>query len=256
MLDGLYTSGASMLARATRQDVIANNIANSDVPGFKRDGIFLKELGDARRKASGGYPVWRSDRISGAYIDFEQGFLKQTSSPRHMAIKGPGFFQVRTPQGDMYTRNGEFSVNRDGVLSTSAGYPVLADNGGEIRLDGSEFLVNDRGEILQDGQVKDRIAVHDFERDVDGLYQDPDGVTRLERKQNGYYLPKPGVNRMPIGSETQVMQGFLEESNVNPIVQMVDMVELYRTYEADQRVIRAQDDTLKRSVNDVGTVRA
>jgi len=255
MIDGLYTSGSSMLARTTRQDVIANNIANSDVSGFKRDGVFLREFGEARRKASGGYPVWRPDRIAGAYIDFEQGSLRQTNSPRHMAIKGPGFFWVRTPQGDMYTRNGEFSVNRNGVLMTNLGNPVLDEGGREIRLEGSDFMVNDRGEILENGQVKAKIAIHDFEKDEDGYYQDPDGVSRLERKQNGFYIPKPGINRAPVGSNTHVIQGFLEESNVNPILQMVEMVELYRTYEADQRVIRAQDDTLKRSVNEVGNIR-
>ena len=71
---------------------------------------------EARRKASGGYPVWRENRIGGAYIDLGQGSLRQTNSSRHLAIQGPGFFNVRTPQGDLYTRNGEFSVNRDGLL--------------------------------------------------------------------------------------------------------------------------------------------
>ena len=256
MLNGLYLSGSSMLARATRQDVIANNIANSDVPGFKRDGIFLKELGEARRKASGGYPEWRHDRVAGAYIDFTQGSLRQTNSSRHLAIKGPGFFWVRTPQGDMYTRNGEFSVNRDGLLTSNLGYPVLDEAGRQIRLEGGDFTVNDQGEILEGGQRKATIAIHDFEKDVDGYYQDPDGVTRLERKQNGFYVPKPGVNRAAKTPETTVIQGFLEESNASPILQMTSMVELYRTYEADQRVIRAQNDTLKRSVNEVGNIRA
>ena len=255
MLQGMYVSGSSMLARLTRQDVIANNVANSDVPGFKRDGIFLKELGEARRKGSGGYPVWRENRIGGAYIDFGQGALRQTNGKRHLAIQGPGFFQVRTPQGDMYTRNGEFSINSDGVLTTNMGYPVLDDKGREIQLEGPEFMVNDRGEVLEFGEVKTTLAVHDFEKDVDGYYQDPDGLTQLERKPNGFYMPKRGVNRVEKQSGTKVLQGFLEQSNTNPIEQMVEMVELFRTYEADQRAIRAQDETLNRAVNDVGNIR-
>lgn len=255
MLEGLYTSGSSMLARATRQDVIVNNIANGEVAGFKRDGLFLKELGEARRKASGGYPVWRANRIGGAYIDFEQGALRQTNAKLHFAIQGPGFFQVRTPQGDMYTRNGEFSINRDGVLVTNLGYPVLDERGGEIRLEGRDFTVNENGEILELGQTKATLAIHDFEKDADGYYQDPDGLTRLERKQNGFFVPNPGVNRVPKTADTKVLQGFLEESNADPIVQMVEMVELFRFYEADQRAIRAQDDTLDRAVNDVGAIR-
>lgn len=255
MLQGLYSSGSSMLARASRQDVITNNIANSDVPGFKRDGIFMKELGEARRKGSGGYPVWRENRLGGAFIDFEQGPLRQTNSNRNFAINGPGFFQVRTPQGDLYTRNGEFSLSSEGLLVTNLGYPVLDERGNEIRLDSNEFVVNDDGQILEQGIEVATLAVHDFEKDVDGYYQDPDGITRLERKQNGFYAPKPGVNQVPKSGETRVLQGFLEQSNSEPITQMVDMVELFRTYEADQRAIRAQDETLRRAVNDVGAVR-
>jgi flagellar basal-body rod protein FlgF len=255
MLQGLYSSGSSMLARASRQDVITNNIANSDVPGFKRDGIFLKELGEARRKASGGYPVWREDRLAGGFIDFEQGALRQTNNNRNLALNGPGFFQVRTPQGDMYTRNGEFAVNSQGILTTNMGFPVLDNSGAEIRLESNEYVVNDDGQILEDGIEVATLAIHDFEKDVDGYYQDPDGITRLERKPNGFFMPKPGVNQQPKGSDTKVVQGFLETSNSEPITQMVDMVELFRTYEADQRAIRAQDDTLRRAVNEVGAVR-
>jgi len=256
MVQGLYTSGSSMLARATRQEVVANNIANSDVPGYKRDGIFLKELGEARRKGSGGYPVWRENRVAGAFIDFEQGALRQTDSPQHLALSGPGFFQVRTPQGDMYTRNGEFSVNGQGVLATNLGYPVLDDRGGIIQLDGSDFTVNEEGEIIEAGEAKATLAVHDFEKDQDGYYQDPDGVTRLERVQNGFFIPKPGVNRVAKSPETKVRQGALEQGNNNPVLQLVEMIDLFRAYEADRRAIRAQDDTLRRAVNDVGNIRA
>ena len=255
MLDGLYSSGSGMLDRAARQDVIANNIANSDVPGFKRDGLFLKELGEVRRKGSGAFPVWRQNRIGGAFIDFEQGSLRQTNSKRHFALNGPGFFQIRTPQGDVYTRNGEFSVNNDGVLVTNLGYPVLSDRGQEIQLEGPDFVVNEDGEVLYGGALTANLAIHDFEKDQDGYYQDPDGMTRLERKQNGFFVPRPGVQQVRKPAETKVLQGFLEESNTEPILQMVDMVQLYRTYEADQRVIRAQDETLTRAVNDVGAVR-
>ncbi|MDA0711188.1 MAG: flagellar hook-basal body protein [bacterium] len=254
MLQGLYSSGSSMLARASRQDVITNNIENSDVPGFKRDGIFLKELGEARRKASGGYPPWRENRIAGAFVDFEQGATRQTNSNRHLALNGPGFFQVRTPQGDMYTRNGEFSVNSQGILVTNLGYSVLDERGGEIKLASNEFVINEEGQILEDGIEVAKLAVHDFEKDIDGHYEDPDGISRLERKENGFFVPKPGVNRDFQGPSGKVMQGFLEMSNSEPISQMVDMVELFRTYEADQRAIRAQDDTLRRAVNDVGSI--
>lgn len=244
-----------MLNRSTRQDVIANNIANSEVTGFKRDGLFTRELGEARRKGSGGHPVWRDDKVAGAFIDFEQGNMRQTNEPRHLAIHGSGFFQVRTPQGDVYTRNGEFSVTGDGRLVTNLGMPVLDDGGGEVVLSGPNFDIRDNGEIFEGGESKGTLAIHDFEKDADGLYQDPDGVTRLERKPNGFFYPKPGVNRVALSDDTKVMQGFLEESNINPITQMVDMLEVFRAFEADQRAIRIQSETLGRAVNDVGSIR-
>ncbi len=255
MIQGLYESGTSMMNRATRQDVIANNISNSEVPGFKRDGVFLRELGEARRKGSGAHPVWRNDRLAGAFIDFGQGTLRQTGSSRHVAIHGTGFFQVRTPQGDVYTRNGEFSLTNQGVLVTNLGHPVLDDRGGEIALEGPDFTVNDGGEIIQNGEPKATLGIFDFEKDADGFYQDPDGVTRLERKQNGFFFPKPGVNRLAKDPQTKLLQGYLEEANIDPITQMVDMLEVVRSYEADQRAIRAQNETLGRSVNDVGSIR-
>lgn len=255
MIQGLQDSGTSMLNRTSRQDVIANNIANSDVTGFKRDGLFLRELGEARRKGSGAHPVWRNDRVAGAFVDFEQGNMRKTNHPGNLAIHGTGFFQVRTPQGDVYTRNGEFSVNSQGTLVTNLGMPVLDDRGGEITLAGPNFTVNENGEILEDGVTKATIAIHDFEKDADGLYQDPDGVTRLERKPNGFFFPKPGVNRVPTPTDTKILQGFLEESNVNPITEMVDMLEVFRAFEADQRAIRMQSETLGRAVNDVGSIR-
>jgi flagellar basal body rod protein FlgG len=245
-----------MLARATRQEVVANNIANSDVPGYKRDGLFLRELGEARRKGSGGYPVWRENRVAGAFIDFGQGSLQQTDSRQHLAIHGSGFFQVRTDRGDLYTRNGESSVNSQGMLVTNLGYQVLDERGGPIELSGPDFVVNEEGQILEDGTVTATLAIHDFGKDQDGYYQDPDGVTRLERVSNGFFVPKPGVNRVAKPDDTKIRQGFLEQGNSNPVMQLVEMIDLFRAYEADRRVIRAQDETLRRAVNDVGNIRA
>jgi flagellar basal-body rod protein FlgF len=255
MIQGLQDSGISMLNRTSKQDVIANNIANSEVTGFKRDGLFMREMGEARRKGSGAHPVWRNDRVAGAFVDFEQGNMRRTHSPLNVAIHGSGFFQVRTDQGDVYTRNGEFSVDSQGTLVTNLGNPVLDDRGGEITIAGPDFIINENGEILEDGVTSATIAIHDFEKDAEGLYQDPDGVTRLERKPNGFFFPKPGVNRVATPTDTKIMQGFLEESNVNTITEMVDMLEVFRAFEADQRAIRIQSETLGRAVNDVGSIR-
>ena len=276
MIEGLYTAGSSMLPRNTRQDYIANNIANLEVSGFKRDRIFLRELGDAHRKISGGYPEWRNDRIAGSYIDFEQGIMQQTNNPLNFSMFGPGFFRVRSAQGDLYTRNWEFGVNAQGFLVFNTvgmkdAQPryVLNPTNQPIQLPGPDFTVNTRGEILVNGAVINQVAVWDIpkaSKDINGNYLRPTSPTGqkegiLERNGNGMFQVSAGAGvQMQLvdfnqKEAPQVMQGFLERSNANPIIEMVDMVESYRWYEADQKALKVQDDTLNRAVNQVGVVR-
>ncbi len=276
MIEGLYTAGSSMLPRNTRQDYIANNIANLEVPGFKRDRIFLRELGDAHRKISGGYPEWRNDRIAGSYVDFEQGIMQQTNIPLNFGMFGPGFFRVRSAQGDLYTRNGEFGVNGQGYLVFNTvgmkdAQPryVLNTTNQPIQLPGPDFTVNTRGEIQVNGALVNQIAVWDIpkaSKDINGNYLRPTSPTGqkegiLERNQNGMFQVSAGAGvQMQLvdfnqKEAPQVMQGFLERSNANPIIEMVDMIESYRWYEADQKAVKVQDDTLNRAVNQVGVVR-
>lgn len=276
MIEGLYTAGSSMLPRNTRQDYIANNIANLEVPGFKRDRIFLRELGDAHRKISGGYPEWRNDRIAGSYVDFEQGIMQQTNIPLNFGMFGPGFFRVRSAQGDLYTRNGEFGVNGQGYLVFNTvgmkdAQPryVLNTTNQPIQVPGSDFTVNTRGEIQVNGAVINQVGVWDIpkaSKDINGNYLRPTSPTGqkegiMERNQNGMFQVSAGAGvQMQLvdfnqKEAPQVMQGFLERSNANPIIEMVDMIESYRWYEADQKAVKVQDDTLNRAVNQVGVVR-
>ncbi|OGG53405.1 MAG: hypothetical protein A3F84_20410 [Candidatus Handelsmanbacteria bacterium RIFCSPLOWO2_12_FULL_64_10] len=276
MIEGLYTAGSSMLPRNTRQDYIANNIANMEVPGFKRDRIFLRELGEAHRRISGGYPEWRNDRIAGSYIDFEQGIMQQADNHLSFALFGQGFFRVRTAQGDLYTRNGEFSLNAQGFLvANTVGMKentpryLLSAGNQPIQLPSRDFIVNARGEILVNGAVVNRIAVWDIPKaakDINGNYLRPTSPTGqkeniLERNANGLFQVAAGAGvQMRLvdfnqKDAPQVLQGFLERSNSNPVIEMVDMVESYRWYEADQRAVKVLDDTLNRAVNQVGTIR-
>ena len=276
MIEGLYTAGSSMLPRNTRQDYIANNIANLGVPGFKRDRIFLRELGEAHRRISGSYPEWRNDRIAGSYIDFEQGTLQMTGNHLNVGLSGPGFFQVRTAQGDLFTRNGEFSINNQGFLvsntvglgETAPRY-VLDTGGNPIQLASRDFTINARGEILVQGATAAELGVWDIPpraKDVNGNYLIPSSPTGLkegvlERNPNGLFQVRAGsgvrMQRVDFGRQgaPEVLQGFLESSNANPITEMVDMIDSYRWFEADQRAVKVLDDTLNRAVNNVGVIR-
>ena len=263
MIEGIYISASGMLPKATRQEAIANNVANVEVPGFKRDSMFLREVQEAKKRLSGDYPDWRINRFEGIWTDFEQGQLRRTGDKFDLALKGSGFFAVRTPEGIQYTRNGNFSKNSEGALVTPLGHVVLDENDGDILIpenfqvpdiDGGG-VVRGRDEQTGEDQIIARLQVVDFP----DLY---DPVARaqspfqpvLSKSPVGQYIAQPGTPRVP-AEGVVVSQGFLEESNVDPVLEMVKMIDISRSYEADQKAIQIQDSTLDRAVNDVGVVR-
>ncbi len=260
MIEGLFISASGMLPKSAHHETIANNMANSEVPGFKRDSLFMREMGEARKRMSGDYPEWRLNRLEGNWTDFSQGQLKQTSSMYDFALSGKGFFAIETPEGVQYTRNGTFSRNNQGTLVTPLGYPVLDEGGNQIDIpvtftepivDASGIL-RGRDELIGVDQVLGRLQVVDFPALYDeNLKAQTPFQPVLNKGGNGYFIPQPGTLQQP-SEEYEVVQGFLEEGNVEVVLEMVKMIDIYRSYEADQRAIQVQDETLNRAVNDVG----
>jgi flagellar basal-body rod protein FlgG len=262
MIEGLFISASGMLPKATRQEAIANNLANAEVPGFKRDSLFMREVREAMKRQSGDYPEWRINRFEGTWTDYEQAQVRRTGDVFDLALKGKGFFAVRTPEGIQYTRNGNFSKNQQGVLVTPLGYPVLDQGGGDIAIpdnfhapivDGSG-TVRVRDELLGEDTIIARLQVVDFPElyDRNAMAQTPYQAP-LKKSKEGYFIPRPATPQVPAG-DVQVVQGFLEESNVEPVLEMVKMIDIFRSYEAEQRAIQVQDSTLERAVNDLGRV--
>ncbi|MBT3346364.1 MAG: flagellar hook-basal body protein [Gemmatimonadetes bacterium] len=263
MIEGIYISASGMLPKSTRHEAIANNLANMEVPGFKRDSMFLREVREARKQLSGDYPDWRINRAEGTWTDHEQGALRRTGNMFNMAINGQGFFAVETPDGVQYTRNGSFARSNEGTLVNLLGHPVLDVNGETINVPGSfeapiidaSGVIKGRDELLGIDSILGRLQVTDFPQ----LY-DPNHKAQtpyqpvLTKSKNGFYIPQPGMTQQP-AEAFELSQGFLEEANVQPVLEMVKMIDVYRSYEADQRAIQVQDTTLDRAVNDVGVVR-
>ena len=263
MIEGIYISASGMLPKATRQEAIANNVANVEVPGFKRDSLFLREVQEAKKRQSGDYPDWRINRFEGIWTDFEQGELRRTGDMFDLALKGNGFFAVRTPEGVQYTRNGNFTKNAEGALVTPLGHIVLDENEADILIPQTfQVPIIDAGGVIRgrdeqtgEDQVIGRLQVVDFPELRDSVaraqspYQPP-----LSKSPAGQYIAQPGTPRIP-AEGVEVSQGFLEESNVDPVLEMVKMIDIFRSYEADQKAIQIQDSTLDRAVNDVGVVR-
>ena len=257
MIRGLYTSGWSMLALNKKMDVLANNLANVSTNGYKRDTVAMegfpallaKRLYDNTDGVAGGVPVGDlsfSDDVGEVYTWFRQGNVIQTDQNLDLCMNddGSAFFTIAVPTGDefteFYTRDGSFELNANGQLITRQGYFVLGEKG-VIQLDGDQFLLQKDGTILQDGEVVDRLLIKQFE--------DP-GTLR----KNGQNLLSPTDGTVEENFTGQVLQGSLEQSNVEVVREMVDMISLMRSYEANQRIITAMDGTLEKAVNEVGRI--
>ena len=145
MLKGLYLSKAGMLPQKQQLEVAANNLANINTIGYKKEDIFFRHLVNA---------VNASDPAQGEQkIDFSEGALRHTGNPLDAAIVGDGFFVVQTDQGEAYTRNGSFSLDGEGRLVTQSGDPVLSDSG-ELQIQGKSVKINEKGELLVDGHIR------------------------------------------------------------------------------------------------------
>lgn len=236
MIKNLYTAASSMLPKLTYQQLVANNLANVNTPGFKRDSLFVETLIQAGIQFGG-------RRIGTVYTDFSRGPLLKTGRKLDLAIEGNGFLTVSAPRGENYTRNGSFYRRADGVLTTVNGAPVLGENG-PITLPKGDLVVNNSGEIFVQGAYIDKLLITDFQQP----YQ-------LVKIGSGLFVPQEGSNGGYSAQDVTLHQGFLEGSNVKPVEEMVNMLISYREYEAAQKVIQMQDDTLRKSANEIGAVK-
>ncbi len=276
MIRGIYNSASGMIAQQAKIDVISNNLANVDKTAFKRDLTIFKAFPDMliRRINEDGLgitPAGSYDtmpyvgklgtgvEVNEVFTQFTQGSLQRTENHFDLALEGRGFFTVQTERGERYTRNGSFTINQEGILVNHLGYPVMGENG-TIKVQKNNFMINDRGEIIvnaalslepedvigltnnswEEPVVIDRLRIVDFEN-IREIKKEGDSLFR-ETEFSGPPLPPENV---------QVLQGFLEKSNVNIVREMVDMIEVQRSYEANQKSILAHDQALGRLINEV-----
>ncbi len=276
MVRGLYTGASGMIAQEARLDAIANNLANVDKTAYKKDLTLFKAFPDMiiRRLNDDGLgitPAGSYDtmpfvgklgtgvEVNEVYTLYDQGSLMRTENPFDVALDGKGFFAVMTERGERYTRNGAFTLNKDGILVTHNGLPVLGQNG-IIKLQKNNFIINERGEILVNAALSleptdlvgmtqnnweqpiviDKLKIVDFEN-IRELKKEGESLYR-ETEYSGPALP---------AEEYKVVQGFLEKSNVNAVREMVDMIEVQRSYEANQKAMLTHDQELGRLINEV-----
>lgn len=277
MIRGLYTGASGMAAQQHRMDALSNNLANVDTTGYKRDTSIQKAFPELliRRMSDDGVKIFPFGSIdvspvvgklgtgvehNETYTAFTQGSLKQTENDFDLALEGKGFFAVETPQGERYTRNGSFHMTDRGMLVTKEGLPVLGENG-PITIKKNNFVVDQHGRVWQNAEYaddEDRLVSMEENEWNDLEMVDTLKVTEFERarhlKKQGSSLWKATEESGPAeiareDARPKVRQGFLETSNVNPVTEMVQMIEVNRAYEANQRVIQTEDGMLDKLIN-------
>lgn len=247
---GLYAAANGLRAVADRQDVLANNIANAATPGFRRQrvidkGFYPVFLDKARR------PIWTDGvrapggglQTTETFSDFASGGIRTTGNPLDVALQGPGFLAVETPQGERFTRNGTFTVDTDGQLATPDGFKVLGEGGGGIDVRGGRVQFARDGTVYVDGAPTGRLRLVEFE--------DAHMLTR--EGANLFRASDAALRRSAPAAETEVLAESLELSNVQLPYELIQMTMGLRLYEANQRVITAIDETASRVIQDVGT---
>jgi len=240
---GLFIAASGMLAAQIRQDVIANNLANATNPGFKREVLAQVAFGDMllsnTQTGDAIGPLSLGTQITSVKPSPSNNGFRWTQNTLDLAIGGNGFFAVQTDQGVAYTRNGAFTTDANGFLITAQGDKVLGKDGQPLDLSGSgRISIARTGEIHVGNRLAGTVGV---------VALDPDSL----RKLGGNYLSGTVDAGAKVGA---VAQGALETSNVNTVTEMVALIENMREFEADQKVIRALDDTLGGAVNQVGRV--
>jgi flagellar basal-body rod protein FlgF len=241
----LLSLSNQMVTRRT-MEVIANNIANMNTTGFKRSSpVFQEYLVDVERSTETGS---ERDQLSFvrdamAVSDMTNGQLVTTGNTLDLAIEGDGFFAVSTPQGERYTRNGNFGLDDTGRLVTSAGNPVLDDGGGEITFTPEEttILIARDGTISTELGDRGRLGVVRFANPQD-MKTIGDSLWQTEQ------TPEPVQGNI-------LQQHMLETSNVHPVVEMVRMVETLRSYQSSTELLNAGEELSRRAVQKLGETR-
>ena len=233
MGDGIYSALSGAIAEARALEVAANNLANVSTTGFKKEKLSFREV------LMGEDSTQRQVRIEPTGTDFAQGNITRTGGPLDAAILGPGFFAVSTPQGERYTRAGSFTLDPSGRLVTPAGFQVLGANG-PVKVDTSEPVsIAPDGTLLSGTDPVARLKVVDFAN-----------PQALERLGDGLWGPS-GQTPQPV-ADAKLEPGALEQSNVNAVEGMTELILISRAYEAFASTLQSYRQVDSRTTTELG----
>jgi flagellar basal-body rod protein FlgF len=272
----LWVPLSGAIAQQRNVETIANNVANANTPGFKKDQVVFKEyLAALEKPDSQGVDLpskefkpddfYRSNgaedsfvKVDASYTIHEQGQLTPTGNFFDNALNGPGFYEVLTPNGVRYSRKGSFSISNEGKLVTDQGFLVLSKDaplttGADgamnlasspesraINVGKSKFSISLEGEVFSDANKVADIALTEF-NDIHAL-----------RKEGNTLFVNPDQKNIKVGDlKTSIHQGFVEQSNVNAVTEMSNLINANRSFESIQRVIKTYDTMSSKAVNEI-----
>jgi flagellar basal-body rod protein FlgF len=262
MHEGIYIAASAGIKQGKKMEVIAQNLANVNSTGYKRDKLAFKELmtpfppdkGSESTKNSLLQPGESNSNVSyvaitDQYTEHEQGKLKQTNSELDMALDGSGYFSVSTEEGIRYTRNGNFRLDTENRIVNQKGQPVLNEQGEPIVItgEGTELSIDAYGNIfVGSGERSANIGKIKF--------IDFDNKQTLEKLGDGlFYQSDMKADEKPVNN-TKLRQGFLEGSNVTATDEMTNMISTLRLFETYQKMIQSIDNMDDQSVNSIGRI--
>ena len=219
-------------------ETVANNLANANTPGFKREEVNFKEVMEKAKTSQ--------VALAGSHLIFEQGSLVPTGNDLDLGLRGKGFFEIETKNGIRYRRNGSFNITPQGFLVTSGGDFLLSSSSGEndrrikVIPGSSNIEVDQQGAIKQQENIISKISVVEF---LD--------VNKLKKEGGSLYLNEDPQNKRPEPSQTTVHQGLIEQSNVNVVKEMNQLIQANRQFETLQRVIKTYDSLEAKAVNEI-----
>ncbi|WP_100401491.1 flagellar hook-basal body protein [Bacillus sp. FJAT-42315] len=277
MFRGFYTAASGMIAQQRRTEMLTNNMSNANTPGYKADQSSLRAFPEMLLQRIDQSSVPTKNKLNftsaqpigalgtGVYMQetkplFIQGDLRETGLKTDVALldvnmpvneetgqTGMVFYTIQGADGQVrYTRNGNFTQDADGYLTTASGLYVLDSQGNRIQLTSDEFVISEDGQIIENGQAAGQIGLG-YAENPNLLIKQGDGLFRLE---NGA-LPNAYTQN---NIQFRFKQGFIEASNTDAARAMTDMMSAYRSFEANQKVLTAYDRSMEKAANEVGRV--
>ncbi|MDH5762479.1 MAG: flagellar basal-body rod protein FlgF [Nitrospinota bacterium] len=261
MNEGLYIAASGGAKQLKKLDVLSNNIANINTPGFKKDLLIYRESTTQNKLGNQNADQWISPlleksnglasyvSVTHTLIDNSQGSLVKTDNSLDLALEGEGYFAIATPTGERYTRNGHFHLDDIGQLVDQTGNPVQTINNDPIIIPlGTQTIAIDSDGTVTGGTDEDlgpigQLKVVKFNRQED-----------LIKEGEGFYKSTHPENEPVPANKVKVLQGYTETSNASAVNEMIHMMEAVRTLEAYQKIIQSIDEADDQSVNNLARI--